>query len=340
LFYITTHIDTRPQRVQLLKDANVAEKSEKGQSFLATQAVKGKKGKTYLQFVREMAVCSCHVLPEDVEPGVRRGSLRLKPTARLHSLKFLQEHAASSRPNPFVAGTGFNTTAQKFLEESQHYNARVLALEKEVQDLIAQRQHSATYISELEEEVNVLQTDLEAMEEKAETLAGHLSRAEKLVGLLELELREALGSLVASREEAWRAKEEARVLHVSMTADLQRLAGELEASRRADPSPTTPEVFARLRRAVYKAEKTPAFEFSLACVERVCKESGAHAELARVQAMLVKKRVQEGESGKPSATRLARAATAERRVVAAFFFDLGATSERFSVPAQGARQRA
>jgi hypothetical protein len=187
---------------------------------------------------------------------------------------------------------------------------------------------------ELEEEMAELVADVDTLEVKAEALAAQLSSTENVVRLLEAELREALELIDTLRGEARQAKEDSQ-RYQSMQEHLQLLVKELESSRRTDPLPTTPSTLKRLRQAVYRAQQQERFSFSLSCVERVCKESGAMSELARVQAMLSKKT--HSRTGTTASTgsglsvaRAARTNVAERRVSAAFFIDLGATSERFT----------
>ena len=198
--------EERAMREQLLDDLGItsqgtASTKKLREDLLETKIVerkkninKGKKGiaavyETYAAtvFKHDIKWCRCHMLPSDILPGQRPGSLTWNEGFRLYSQQYIKNHSDSIRPAPKQNRASLTPLAKNLLDETSTMLDRI-------GDLIAQ--------------VSQLKLDVQAKEKEIKTLEANKSQE---IQQLEWQHSEEIKSI---------EEEHARILE-SMTAVAQ-----------------------------------------------------------------------------------------------------------------------
>ena len=281
-----------------------------------------------LEFVQKMAVCACHIHPDDVQHRNRiAGTVSLKPDARLRSADFFKRTGSTGteRANPFERSPG-NTPLAKHLS----------SMYKDTLDQLVELQRT-TFEARVDEEVDSLREQIEIL--KAEVLTASnmlkaasdkaslyandalMSRKSSADSLLKTTaLTQALTSALDSEQKANVALDEANDALAAANETVKYISNGLCLDNIS--------MFGRLRAASTKLaseSKNKVMPWTHDSVQAICSAADAPQEYARFLSMFEPKpnSVAQKSGGKDHCR--------ERRAIVAFFIALGATSERFGL---------
>jgi hypothetical protein len=112
-------------------------------------------------FKHDIKWCRCHMLPSDIIPGQRVGTLTWKEGFRLYSQKYKKQVAPPERPSPKQDPSSFTPLAQSLRSETDDMQQRITSLVQQVSELKVTIQVKENNLKNLEEEKAKLCKQLE-----------------------------------------------------------------------------------------------------------------------------------------------------------------------------------
>ena len=275
-----------------------------------------------LEFVSELAVCACHISPDDVEYMNRReGCVSLKPNAILRSPEYFVMNAAPEREPPLKRCIGNTPLAQHLSQQLDDTFERLLrvqqaafenAVDTEVESLLQ-------FIAELKEQV------VAAEEVTAATLKDLLAAQSDARSSM-LTNTELLKVLQTAKDVADGNAFEASEALAAAKANVDFVANGL-----VDGNVTMFNQLRSTANALANASESKTIPWTHETVKLICDNARAHTEYARFLSMFNPRPTSTVNVTTISATAKGKSISRQRRAICAFFIAIGATSERFSL---------
>ena len=270
-----------------------------------------------LEFISTLAVCACHISPDDVEHENRiAGSVSLKPGAVLRSPEYFAMNAPSERESPFKRCIGNTPLAQSLSQQLDDTLERLVRVQKASFEntVDSEIQHLLQVIAELKEQAIATE---EAKAATIETLLAAQSHASTTNGELLKALQRAK---LAADENALEASEAL----AAAAANVEFVANSFVDENVA--------MFNRMRKAanaLANSSEDKTIPWTHETVKSICATADAPSEYMRFLSMYNPKHTSVAQE--TSALARGKNTSRQRRAISAVFVAIGATSQRFSL---------
>ena len=272
-----------------------------------------------LVFVSELAVCACHISPDDVKHENRvKGCISLKLTAILRTPDYFLINAAPEREAPLKRCVGNTPLAQHLSQQLDDTFERLVRVQK------------AAFENTVDTEIQYLLQAIAELKEQA--VAAEEAKAATLKDLLAAQTdartttAELLKVLQMSKDVADAYAIEASEALAAAKANVDFIANSFVVEN--------VDMFSRMRtaaNALVKDSESKTLSWTHDTVKSICDSARAPSEYARFRSMFNPKATSVAQATAISASARGKAISRERRAIISFFVAIGATSERFTL---------